>query len=426
MSVETMTTAKSFVDLYKAEKAALPGADLPWLGALRDRASQRLLDLGLPTARLEQWRYTPALANRLGVISLAEPQSAASADAGLLDGAVQIDLVGGRVVAPKGLPQRDGVTLQRFAELLVEAPDQARSWLDNGQAETSALAAMNLALLEDGLTLEVAPNIEGGVYVLDHSGDSGLANCRLKVDLQPGSSLTLVERLSGAAGLKNQIADMRIGAGARLTHVVLLEEGAEATQLSELSVAVARDARYCGYLLFAGAGLTRREVEINLLERGAEAQLDGAYMLDGRAHGDLTSHIRHAAPDTTSKETVKGALDARARQVFRGKITVEEGASRADGRMANKTLLLSDRAEIDSKPELMIFHDEVQCAHGATSGKLDPQALFYLRSRGIPLPLARKLLLRSFLEETLEGVKDEALISLITQRLDRRLEEIAA
>ncbi len=420
-----MTTAKTFVDLYKAEKAGLAGAELPWLGALRDRASQQLLDLGLPTARLEQWRYTPALANRLGVITLAESPSATSADVALLEGAVQVEVVGGRVALPQG-HLREGVTLKRLAELLSDAPDQARAWLDSGEPEPSALAAMNLALLEDGLALEVAANLEGGTFVIDHGDNSGLANSRLNVTLQPGSSLTLVERLHGAAGLKNQIARMQIGAGARLTHVVLLEEGEDATQLSELSVAVERDARYQGYLLFSGAGLTRRAVDIDLMDRGAEAQLDGAYMLNGRAHGDLTSHIRHAAPDTTSKETVKGALDGRARQVFRGKITVEEGASRADGRMANKTLLLSDRAEIDSKPELMIFHDEVQCAHGATSGKLDQQALFYLRSRGIPLPLARKLLLRSFLEETLEGLQDDALISLISQRLDRRLEEIAA
>lgn len=425
MSVETMTTAKSFADLYTAEKTGLPGAELPWLAVLRDRASQRLLDIGLPTSRLEQWRYTPALANRLGAVSLAEPAGETPAGTALLETAKQIDIVGGRVVAPQGLPQQEGVNLRRLADLLAEDPDRARAWLGDAP-DGSAFDAINLALLEEGLLVEVAANLQAGTYVIDHSDDRGLANLRLEISLQQGASLTLVERLSGAAGLKNHIARMRIGPGARLTHVVLLEEGADATQLSELSVAVERDARYQGYLLFAGSGLSRRAVDIDLLDQGAEAQLDGAYMLDGRAHGDLTSHIRHAAPDTNSKETVKGALNARARQVFRGKITVEEGASRADGRMANKTLLLSDQAEIDSKPELMIFHDEVQCAHGATAGKLDQQALFYLRSRGLPLPLARKLLLRSFLQETLEGLKDEALIGLISERLDRRLEEIAA
>ncbi|MEQ8654297.1 MAG: Fe-S cluster assembly protein SufD [Kiloniellales bacterium] len=425
MSVETMTTAKSFADLYMAEKAGLPGAELPWLAVLRDRASQRLLDVGLPTSRLEQWRYTPALANRLGAVSLAEPAGETLPGTALLKDAKQISVKGGRVVAPQDLPQQEGVSLRRLADLLAEDPERARAWLADAP-DGSAFDAINLALLEEGLLVEVAANLQAGTYVIDHSDDSGLANLRLEISLQEGASLTLVERLSGAAGLKNHIARMRIGPGARLTHVVLLEEGADATQLSELSVAVERDARYQGYLFFAGSGLSRRAVDIDLLDQGAEAQLDGAYMLDGRAHGDLTSHIRHAAPDTNSKETVKGALNARARQVFRGKITVEEGASRADGRMANKTLLLSDQAEIDSKPELMIFHDEVQCAHGATAGKLDQQALFYLRSRGIPLPLARKLLLRSFLQETLEGLKDEALIGLISERLDRRLEEIAA
>ncbi len=420
-----MTTAKSFVDLYTAEKLGLPGADLPWLAALRDRASQRLLDLGLPTARQEHWRYTPALANRLSAVSLAEPQQVSKSDGDLLDDALTLSVVGGQIQVPASQDLPSGLTLERLSDLLVSAPDRARALLSGDEDEASALAAMNLALLQDGLMLQVARNHDVGCLVLDYGSDEGLANLRLHLTLGEGARMTLVERLSGDAGFKNQIAEMAIAAGASLTHVVLLEEGAQATHLSELAITVARDAHYQGYLFFAGSGLARRAVDITLAERGAEADLNGAYLLDGRAHGDLTSHIRHAAADTASRETVKGVLNERARQVFRGKITVEEGAARADGRMANKTLLLSDQAEIDSKPELMIFHDEVQCAHGATSGKLDEQALFYLRSRGLPLPQARKLLLRSFLEETLDGLKDQALTDLISTRLDRRLEEIA-
>ncbi len=419
MSVETMTTAKSFADLYEAEKAALPGAGLPWLAQLRERACRRLLDLGLPTARQEAWRYTPALANRLNGISLADPVAPSPAPA-VLDGAHQVVLVDGRIGA---LPEAQGLSLRGLQQLLDEEPERARSLL--GEADGSALQAMNLALLRDGLLVEVAAQEQPAPLVLDHSGAGGLANLRLEVVLAEGACLTLVERYRGGGGLRNQVARAALAAGARLTHVVLLEEGAEATHLSELSVSVARDASYRGYLLYAGAGLARRAVEIDLEERGAGAQLDGAYLLDGQAHGDLTSHIRHAAPDTASTETVKGALGGKSRQVFRGKITVEAGAARADGRMANKTLLLSDQAEVDSKPELMIYHDEVQCAHGATSGKLDEQALFYLRSRGLALPLARKLLLRSFLEETLDGLTDPALHGLVSEKLDRRLEEIA-
>ncbi len=421
-----MTTAKSFVDLYAVERANLPGADLAWMTALREQASQRLLDLGLPTARQEHWRYTPALANRLGGISLSDsglPQ--APGQSRLLDKVPQIAVFDGRVMGPAALPAIAGLSVRSLAELLIEEPEQARDLLSEEANETSALAAINLALIQDGLVLRVDPYKSAGALAIDYSGEAGLANLFLDLELAEGASLTLIERVTGATGLKNQVARMRLSPAAQLTHVVLLEDGAEATQLSELSVSIDRDARYQGYLLYAGSGLARRAVDIDLAARGAEAQLNGAYLLEGRTHGDLTSHIRHAAPDTLSKETVKGVLGERARQVFRGKITVEQGAVRADGRMANKTLLLSDRAEIDSKPELVIFHDEVQCAHGATSGKLDEQALFYLRSRGLPLPLARKLLLRSFLEETLEGLSDQALMNLVSARLDRRLEEIA-
>ncbi len=415
-----MITAKSFVELYEAEKAGLPGADLPWLVSLRDKASRRLLDLGLPSARQENWRYTPALTNRLGNLSLAEP-AAAPARAPLLDGALQVRLIDGLPVDT--LPAAEGLSLRRLASLLQDAPEEARSLLE--AASDSALAALNLALMQDGLVIAVAPGTAPAALELDQSGSAGLANPCLAVSLGEAANLTLIERVGTSAGLSNQVARFALAAGASLTHVVLLEEGAEATQLSELSVSLGRDARYNGFVFYAGAGLARRAVEITLAERGAEARLNGAYLLEGEAHGDLTSHIRHAAPDTTSKETVKGALGGKARQVFRGLITVEEGAARSDGRMANKTLLLSDKAEIDSKPELMIFHDEVQCAHGATSGKLDEQALFYLRSRGLPLPQARKLLLRSFLDETMEGLGETPLTALVTDKLDRRLQEIA-
>ncbi|MEO1190422.1 MAG: Fe-S cluster assembly protein SufD [Pseudomonadota bacterium] len=421
MTVETLVTAKSFADLYHAEAARLPGAELPWLSTRRELALARLLDLGLPTARLEQWRYTPALANRLGALSL--PDAGAGADwNGLLPQAdlqIAVDEGAARVVKSP----ETGLSLRRLSDLVALPQDEAEQLLA-APAET-AFAAINEALLQDGLFIEAKATDTPQVIEIAYRGEAGLANLRLDLALASGAEVVLLERFSGPAGLNNQVTTLRLAAGARLTHVQIFEEGADATHLAESKVSVARDAHYQSYLLFAGAGLTRRAVDIDLLEQGAGAVLDGAYLLNERAHGDLTSHIRHAAPDTISKETVKGVLGGRARQVFRGKITVEEGASRADGRMANKTLLLSDQAEIDTKPELMIFHDDVQCAHGATSGKLDEQALFYLRSRGLPLTLARTLLLRCFLEETLERLADPALKAAVTAPLEERLEEIA-
>ncbi|GAB5470991.1 MAG: Fe-S cluster assembly protein SufD [Rhodospirillales bacterium] len=422
MSVETMTTAKSFADLYRAEKAGLPGAELPWLASLREDAANRLLDLGLPTARMEQWRYTPALANRLGELALSRAETAATATPLLGDGAAAITVRQGHVSLDR--PGGPALRIATLAEMLARQDAELEARLKPESGADSAVAAINLALLQDGLFIAAKASEAPQVVEIAYEGDGSLANLRLDLTLESGAEVVLLERFAGR-GLTNQVARLRLAQGARLTHVLLLEEDSDATHLAESQVSLARDADYRGYVFFAGTGLTRRAIDIDLLEPGATAVLDGAYLLDGRGHGDLTSHIRHAAPDTTSKETVKGVLGGRSRQVFRGKITVEEGASRADGRMANKTLLLNDQVEIDSKPELMIFHDDVQCAHGATSGKLDEQALFYLRSRGLPLPLARKLLLRSFLEETLERLSDPTLSALVAARLERRLQEIA-
>ncbi len=425
MSVQTMTTAKSFADLYAEEAAQLPGAALPWLKQQREAAVARLLDLGLPTARMEQWRYTPALANRLGSIALSSLSSGAAEPASLLPTASQrIAVAQGSVLTDRNrLASSSELRLRTLDQLLEDDPDAAARLV--GIDGASAFAALNLALLQDGLLIEAGPADNQQIIEVAYSGCDGLANLRSLISLEAGADVVLLERFYGETGLANQVTAVDVGPGARLTHLVVLEEGAAATHLGELSVSLARDAGYRGYLLFSGAGLARREVTIDLAEPGAEAVLDGAYLLDGKAHGDLTSHIRHHAADTTSKETVKGVLGGQSRQVFRGKITVEAGAARADGRMANKTLLLSDQAEIDSKPELMIYHDEVQCAHGATSGKLDEQALFYLRSRGLPQPIARKLLMRSFLEETLERLPAGEAQDLVSTTLDRRLEEIA-
>jgi len=425
MSVQSVTTAKSFADLYAAEKARLPGAALPWLARLRDQAMQRVSDAGLPTARLEDWRYTPALSKRIENLSLAEETGAGDTGASLVssDRAVRLSLRDGRVSGDIGTAP--GLSIRSLQTMLAEAPEEAEATLGTDGEDSTVFAALNLALMQDALFVTASPGRPEPTLELDHRTSGALSNPRLHLTVRSGTRMLLVERFRGGSGFSNRRVLVTLEAGASLAHYLEFEEGAEATQLGETAVEVRRDATYRCYLHYGGTGLARQAVKVELQERGASAVLNGAYLLAGRAHGDLTSHIRHLAPDTASSSIFKGVLDDRARQVFRGKITVEAKASRADGRMTNKTLLLSDQAEIDSKPELMIFHDDVQCAHGATSGKIDEQALFYLRSRGLPLPQARRLLLRSFLEETLDGLSDGLERSLAESRLDRRLEEIA-
>jgi Fe-S cluster assembly protein SufD len=213
------------------------------------------------------------------------------------------------------------------------------------------------------------------------------------------------------------VSEIRVGAGATLRHYREQSEGMSAFHTAATDSWVASDARYEAFLLTTGAGLSRSESRVVLDGAGASCRLDCGYLARGRQHVDNTTEIIHAKPHTTSAEVYKGVLDDQARGVFQGRIVVQKDAQKSDGHQLNKTILLSDRAEIDTKPELEIFADDVKCSHGATAGELDEGALFYLRARGIDLADARQLLVHAFIAEALENVADPALRETFSRRV---------
>ncbi|HKY95960.1 MAG TPA: SufD family Fe-S cluster assembly protein [Kiloniellales bacterium] len=421
----------SLLNLYEGQRERLPGARLPWLQERRRAALKAAERLGLPTPTTEDWRHTP-LVTVLGKheFALAQPVGLDRAPS-LLTGAARLVFLDGQGDATLSRPALpEGVTALSLRQAL---QDDERALADRLSVapEGTALEALNLGLFQDGALIEVdegiaAPPVEL-VFANGLAEGAATSHPRGDVHLAPNASLTLVEVHQGLGReprLLNHVQRLRLERGARLTHLVVLAEGTDTTHLAETTLSLAQDSLYQGLVLFLGGGLVRRSVTLTLAERGASCTLASGYLLTGEERGDLKTDIRHAAPDTLSRTTVKGALNGRSRQVVRGCITVEAGAARADGRLASKTLLLSDRAEIDAKPELRIFHDDVQCAHGATSGKLDPAQLFYLRSRGVPEPVARRLLIEAFLAELTEGLEDE-LRQPLQRLIDRKLAEVA-
>ncbi|MEC8198534.1 MAG: Fe-S cluster assembly protein SufD, partial [Pseudomonadota bacterium] len=208
--------------------------------------------------------------------------------------------------------------------------------------------------------------------------------------------------------LNNGATEIRMAEGALLRHRKLQNEAEDAYHVAAAAVSLDARARYENYTLHVGGRLARNEIHVAVTGRKADCNLYGAYAGRGSQHIDTTTFVDHAVSECTSREVYKGALDDNARGVFQGKILVRKDAQKTDGHQLNKALLLSEGAEIDAKPELEIYADDVKCSHGATAGELDEEQLFYLRSRGIEEAEARDLLVAAFLEDSLEVISEEA------------------
>jgi Fe-S cluster assembly protein SufD len=238
--------------------------------------------------------------------------------------------------------------------------------------------------------------------------------------LEEGSQLTLVKTHAGidvGGYFTNAVTDIHIGDGATLRHYTVQAENRDAIHLVTANVSVGRDATYEAFSLAIGGRLSRSESTVRLTAEGGHCNLSGAYLMRGREHCDNTTLVEHLSPDATSREVFKGVLDDDSRGVFQGKIIVHKDAQRTDGHQLSKALLLSDRAEMDAKPELEIYADDVKCSHGAATGQLDETSLFYLRSRGIPEALARNLLIQSFMGEALKEISDETVREAMEGRI---------
>jgi Fe-S cluster assembly protein SufD len=239
-------------------------------------------------------------------------------------------------------------------------------------------------------------------------------HCALSIEVEAGAVLTLLESYEGAGGayIADVELDIRIGEGGRLQRIVIVDEAADAVAVSTTEIALAADADFAQTVLTRGAKRQRFETRLRH-GAGARARLDGVYLLDAERRGDLTSEVIHSHLGAATHQLTKGCVRGQARGVFQGRIVVNRGADGTDARMGHHALLLSERAEVDAKPELEIYADDVSCSHGNTVGALDDEALFYIEQRGVPEAEARTLLTEAFVGEVidrieLEGVREVA------------------
>jgi Fe-S cluster assembly protein SufD len=405
--------AAGFLRRFDGLRGRLPGHRLPWLETLREEAAEAFRAQGFPTRRVEAWKYTDL--RPVAEAGFGESLSSVTGGQGL-PAAVG---TGPRAVFVDGRFRPDRSTL----EGLPYETGSVATALAGLEGRIGALApvadlpmvALNAMLFEDGLLLDVPAGVAGGVLELISIASGGprpeAFHPRHLIRLGAGASLTLIERCIGpepmGTSLHNPVYEIAVAEGATLVHARMNQEGRQGFHLSTVQARVAAGGTYDNFTLNAGARLTRNEIHIALEGPKAAAHMNGAQLLAGGQHADTTTFLDHAAPDCASRQTYKTVLAGKSRGVFQGKILVRQAAQKTDGYQMNQALLLSPDAEMDSKPQLEIYADDVKCSHGATVGELDHDQLFYLRSRGIPEAPARSLLIQAFLQEAVEGVTDE-------------------
>jgi len=388
--------AQVFLRRYDAEKDRLPG-DV----AVRGEAAEIFRRSGLPGAREEAWRFT-----NLRLVEEADfsPPPAQPDVSPLLARLPSIDAP--RVVFADGRFRPDLSRLPRNVTVRTGAP----AFDALARPSDEKLVALNTMLAEDGAAIEIAPASDAGTLLLVSLGTGAQErpvafHPRHAIKLGRGASLTLIELSIGdGAYLNNPVLSAHVAEDATFTHLRLQDEAAAAFHLSTLYADVGARGTYDSFSLNLGGRLVRTEVHARLGGERATAHLNAAQLLGGRQHSDFTTVVRHDAPSTLSRQTVKNVLTARSRGVFQGKIEVARAAQKTDGYQMNQALLLSPDAEVDSKPQLEIYADDVKCSHGATVGELDAEQLFYLRSRGIAEGDARSMLVRAFLAEALDPI----------------------
>ena len=403
-----------------------------WLRDVRAAALTRFAELGFPTTRQEDWRFTsvePIVATAFEAAAPVELPAALDTP-GRFAAAARLVFVNGRYSARHssvaGLPA--GVRVESLAAA-VRGKDAAPVERHLGQAgpPANAFAALNTAFLDDGALVHVA---RGAVLdaplelvFLSVAGAPAVTHPRCLVVVEEGARASVVERYGGegAAYWTNAVTDVVLGDGAHLELTRLQEEAPGALHVATTHTRQGRDSVLRLHPMVFGALLARHDITNVLDGAGAELVLNGLYLLGGRQHADHHTVIDHARPDCQSHEFFNGVLDGRSRGVFNGRIVVRPGAQHTDSKQTNHNLVLSEEARADSQPQLEIYADDVKCTHGATLGPLDPKELFYLQSRGLAPAEARALLTYGFGGEILGRVRHERVRAALDELVRARL-----
>jgi Fe-S cluster assembly protein SufD len=435
-------TANAFLQGVSRLESKANGHHSSWLKALRRAAFEWVGEHGFPTSKDEAWKYTRVAPILEIPFAPAEPGARCALSPGDVAelagelGGPRLVFVNGYFVpelsALKNLPE--GVKLSSLASVFAEEGEALESplrWRLFGE-RPQAFTALNVALSEDGAFIRIPARttVEEPIHLvfISDAGATPLVSHPLSVVFAgAGSRATIVETHAGIAGgvyLSNAVTEIVLDEGAVVEHYKIQNEAESAFHLAFMDVRQGRASRFSAHSVAVGAALARHEVKVALEAPEAQVALNGLYLPRGRQLLDNPTTIEHAAPHCTSRQLYKGVVDGHGRGVFDGRIVVQPGAMKTDASQTNKNLLLSVSAQANTRPRLEIFADDVKCAHGAGVGQLDGEALYYLRTRGIPLQAARDLLTYAFASEMLELIQVPLLRSRVQQLLATRLTDV--
>ena len=443
-----MIAIDPFVSTFSERAAAKePG----WLGTRRKAAMDRFSEAGIPTTRLEDWRFTnltPLSRIGLGPAPALGDAAALSGVLGCwqLEGCDLLVLVNGRFspalsrpgqlpggarVAPLASCWGDATLEQHLGRVAGVASAKDGSETDPASA---ALVALNTALVEDGLLIELPAGVALErplqiVHLQAPQSEGGSIQARTLIVAGPGARATVIETFVGGAESAyfcNAVTEVVLGENAQLDHVKLQNESPAAVHVAAIQAIQARSSVFRSHSISLGARLARNDINSLLGDEGCECAMNGLFIAGGEQHVDHHTAVDHAKPHCNSFELYKGILAERARGVFNGKIFVRPQAQRTNAIQNNKNLLLSDDATINTKPQLEIWADDVRCTHGATIGQLDEDQLFYLRSRGIDRAAAQRVLVNAFAGDVVARLANEQLRGQVEALVRAQLERLVA
>lgn len=422
-----------------------------WLARAREAAFEWIADRGFPTRKDEDWKYLrlgPIVGPIVdGAFSPARREDGHGVTSSRLAGLVP-DLGGARLVFVNGLLAHDlssgsgsgsGATVTGAASMLLDDPDCVAARFGVGeQVHLDGFAALNVALAEDGAYIDIPADLtrEQPIHLVfcttSHAGivggDPVISSPRSMVHAGPNSRVTIIETHVGigdAPTCTNAVTKITLDAGARVEHVVVQDMPTAAFHLNVVDVVQAADSTFSSHAFSLGGAIARHEVRVLLDGEHANVALAGLYLPAGAQHHDHPVMVEHRAPNGTSSQRYHGVLDERGHGVFNGRIVVQPTGGGTDATQSNKNLILSDQAEIDTRPRLEILADDVRCAHGATVGQLDREAIHYLRTRGINEATARGMLTTAFANEMVEQVTLAPLRDWIQRLVSERLHHVS-